>query len=88
MPIGHNIDRPLVELCGMLGAILGLAIERLFTPAQICEILGLRRSCVYRMLRSGEIPAVRVRSGGRRLYLRVRPSALERWLREREMVRR
>jgi excisionase family DNA binding protein len=62
-------------------------MEKLLTPHQVSEVLGLKRSCIYAMLRRGEIPAVRVRSGERKLYLRVRPAVLERWLRSRETVR-
>jgi excisionase family DNA binding protein len=60
-------------------------LEKLLTPAELTEILGLKRSCVYRMLRSGELPAVRVAAGERKLSLRVRPSQLERWLKARQV---
>jgi excisionase family DNA binding protein len=62
-------------------------IEKLITPAELGQLLGLKRSCIYRMLRSGQIPSVRVTSGGRKLSLRVRPSELERWLKAREISR-
>jgi excisionase family DNA binding protein len=60
-------------------------MENLLTPKQLTQILGLRRSCIYRMLRSGELPCVRVATGARKLSLRVRPSALEKWLKAREI---
>jgi excisionase family DNA binding protein len=60
-------------------------MESLLTPKQLTEILGLKRSCIYRMLRSGELPCVRVTTGARKLSLRVRPSALEKWLKAREV---
>ena len=63
------------------------AIEKLITPSELTSILGLRRSVVYRMLRSGQIPSVRVTSGERKLSLRVRPSALAAWLKSREVGR-
>jgi excisionase family DNA binding protein len=60
-------------------------VENLLTAKQITEILGLKRSCVYKMLRSGELPCVRVTTGARKLSLRVRPSILEKWLKAREV---
>jgi excisionase family DNA binding protein len=59
--------------------------EKLLTPSELTEILGLKRSCIYRMLRSGQLPCVRVAAGERKLSLRVRPSALEKWLKAREV---
>jgi excisionase family DNA binding protein len=61
-------------------------MESLLTPKQLTEILGLKRSCVYRMLRSGELPCVCVTTGERKLSLRVRPSMLEKWLKAREII--
>jgi len=60
-------------------------VEKLLTPSELTEILGLKRSCVYRMLRSGQLPCVRVATGDRKLSLRVRPSELEKWLKAREV---
>jgi excisionase family DNA binding protein len=60
-------------------------IENLIRPSELTSILGLKRSAVYRMLRSGQIPSIRVTSGERKLSLRVRPSALESWMKHREM---
>lgn len=62
-------------------------IEKLITPSELTTILGLKRSVVYRMLRSGQIPAVRVTNGQRKMSLRVRPSALAAWMRRREVGR-
>jgi|GEM_PF-1932124 excisionase family DNA binding protein len=59
--------------------------ERLLKPSELTEILGLKRSCVYGMLRSGQIPCIAVASGARKLSLRVRPSDLKRWLEKREV---
>jgi excisionase family DNA binding protein len=61
------------------------SLEKLITPAELTQILGLKRSCVYRMLRSGLIPSICVSTGERKLSLRVRPSALEKWLKAREV---
>jgi excisionase family DNA binding protein len=52
--------------------------EKLLTPAQVRAVLGLSKNVVYALL-AGPIPTVRL---GR--SIRVRPEALERWLRERE----
>ena len=60
-------------------------IERLLTPKEIASILGLGRSRVYWMLRTGELPSIRV-SGRRKLSLRVRPSDLDKWLRLRKVA--
>jgi excisionase family DNA binding protein len=62
-----------------------ISIERLIKPSELTSILGLKRSAIYRMLRSGEIPSVRVTSGERKLSLRVRPSALAVWMKRREV---
>jgi excisionase family DNA binding protein len=60
-------------------------MERLITPTELAGILGLKRSVTYRMLRSGQIPSVRVTNSERKLSLRVRPSDLQRWLKMREV---
>ena len=60
-------------------------LERLLKPSELTEILGLKRSCVYSLLRSGQIPSIAVASGARKLSLRVRPSDLQRWLKKREV---
>jgi predicted DNA-binding transcriptional regulator AlpA len=60
-------------------------LERLLKPSELAEILGLKRSCIYNLLRSGQVPCIAVASGARKLSLRVRPSDLAKWLREREV---
>jgi hypothetical protein len=60
------------------------SIEKLLDPKQVGEIIGLRRSKVYRMLATGEIPCIIVAQGERRRIFRVRPSDLANWLMERE----
>jgi excisionase family DNA binding protein len=60
-------------------------LEQLLKPSEVTEILGLKRSCVYGLLRSGQIPSIAVASGARKLSLRVRPSDLQRWLKLREL---
>lgn len=60
-------------------------MERLITPTELAEILGLKRSVTYRMLRSGQVPAIRVTGSERKLSLRVRPSDLQKWLTARQV---
>jgi excisionase family DNA binding protein len=64
------------------------SVERLICPKELAEILCLKRSCIHRLLRSGAIPSIAVAAGARKLSLRVRPSALERWMKQRELVQR
>ena len=59
-------------------------IERLISPKELGEVLGLRRSKIHRMLRSGEIPSVIVAKGVKRSVLRVKPSVLAAWMQQRE----
>ena len=59
-------------------------IERLLTPKEVATILQLGKSRVYGMLRSGELPSIRV-SGSKKLSLRVHPSMLKQWLKQREV---
>ncbi len=61
------------------------SFEPLLDPKEIGEIIGLRRSKIHRMLASGEIPAVIVAQGACRRVYRVRPSALQKWLADREV---
>jgi excisionase family DNA binding protein len=60
-------------------------VEKLLSPADLAHILGLKKSCIYRMLSTGEIPSVIVTNGGRKRSFRVRPSLLEKWLKRREV---
>jgi excisionase family DNA binding protein len=63
------------------------AAQKLLTPRELGEVLGLKRSCIYRLLNTGELPSIRVTKGARKSSLRVRPSDLERWLKAREVGR-
>jgi excisionase family DNA binding protein len=60
-------------------------IEKLLSPADLAHILGLKKSCIYRMLSTGEIPSVIVTNGGRKRSFRVRPSQLDKWMKSREV---
>lgn len=60
-------------------------IEPLLTPKEIATILQLGKNRVYSMLRSGELPSIRV-CGSRKLTLRVRPSDLDKWIRLRKIA--
>jgi excisionase family DNA binding protein len=63
------------------------SFEKLLLPKEVCEILNLRRSKIHRMISSGEIPSVIVSHGARRRMFRVKPSALLRWMKDREVGR-
>jgi excisionase family DNA binding protein len=54
--------------------------DRLLTADEVAGILGVPRSLVYSLVRSGEMPAVRI---GER-YIRFRSQALLRWIESRE----
>jgi excisionase family DNA binding protein len=60
-------------------------LEKLLGPKEVGEILNLRRSKIHRMLASGEIPSVIVAQGARRRAFRVKPSALQQWIKQREV---
>lgn len=60
---------------------------KLLKPKDLVEILGISRGFVTELLRSGEIPAIIVRSGQRKTTFRIRESALEAWLKKRETRR-
>ena len=49
--------------------------KRVYTPYEVCEILGLGRVKVYEFLKSGQIPSVRL--GNK--YL-IPAEAFEKWL--------
>jgi excisionase family DNA binding protein len=59
--------------------------EKLLGPAEVGEILNLRRSKIHRMISCGEIPSLIISRGIRRRVFRVRPSDLEKWLKAREI---
>ena len=63
-------------------------IEKLITPQELTDILRLKQSFVYRLLRLGQIPSVRVTNGKRKQSLRVSPRALRKWLAAREVAER
>ena len=50
-------------------------IERLFKPEEVASILSISRSYAYTLLKTGELPAVRL---GR--SVRVRPKDLENYI--------
>lgn len=52
--------------------------NKLLNGGDVANLLGISRSLAYRMMRTGEIQAIRF---GR--SIRVRPEALERFLQER-----
>jgi hypothetical protein len=59
--------------------------EKLLTLREVGEILGWRKSRMHRAVTSGEIPSILLSSGARRRSWRVRPSVLEKWVKEREV---
>ncbi len=62
-------------------------IEKLLSPKEVGEIIGLRRSKIHRMIASGEIRSVIVAQGTRRRVFRVKPSELVKWMKQREVSR-
>ncbi len=60
-------------------------IERLITPQELAEILGLKRSRIHIMLATGELPSIVVLKGASRRVFRVKPSELAKWLKAREV---
>ena len=60
-------------------------VEKLMGPKELGEVLGLKRSKIYQMLATGEIPSVLVSKGGRKRVFRVKPSHLQLWLKRREV---
>jgi excisionase family DNA binding protein len=55
------------------------------SAAEACEMLGIHRNTLYKLLETAEIPAFRLTTGGR---WRFRRSELERWLEDQEARRR
>ena len=53
--------------------------SRLLTVPEVADRLRVHRATVYRLIHSGELPAVKLASHGRSA-LRVRESEFERWL--------
>jgi excisionase family DNA binding protein len=60
-------------------------VEKMLTPAEVGEVLGLRRSKIHQLLAAGEIPSVIVAQGVRRRVFRVKPSVLMQWMKAREI---
>ncbi len=54
-----------------------MPVSELLTARQVEELLGVRRTFVYRLLASGDIPVVRLNK-----LIRVRRSDLERYIEE------
>lgn len=54
-------------------------VTSLLTPAEVARRLGVSRNTIYKRIHLGEIPAVRLASGGRGL-LRIPEAELARWL--------
>ncbi len=53
---------------------------KLLTLEEVADQLATSRSTARRLLISGIIPSLMLRSGPRKKMLRVRPEALERWI--------
>ena len=60
--------------------------ERLLNAREVAEILGVKKTMVYRLLSEGTIPTVNITDSPCRRTLRVRPSALQKWIEEREIT--
>jgi len=56
----------------------GDPLPRLLTVDEVCDLLHYSRSSVYRHIRTGDLPALRLGQDG--MSLRVRADALENWL--------
>jgi excisionase family DNA binding protein len=57
----------------------------IISAAEACEILGIHRNTLYKLLETAEIPAFRLTTGGR---WRFRRTELESWLQDQEARRR
>ena len=53
--------------------------ERLLTPIEVQEALRISRRTFFRLIRSGELPAVRIGK-----QLRVSPAELKNWIYSRD----
>ncbi len=60
-------------------------LEPLMTPKQVAETLGMKLAWTYGAIASGFIPGVLISTGRRRRSIRVRPTDLERWMKNREI---
>lgn len=52
-------------------------LEKLLDSKAVAELLGISRSQAYSLMRSGEIPSIRLRTS-----VRVSPAALEKYLQD------
>jgi excisionase family DNA binding protein len=59
---------------------MGGRMNRLLTPAQVAERLGVCVDTVYRRINAGDIPALRTTQFNKRAVLRIDERELERWL--------
>lgn len=59
--------------------------DQLLTLAEVGQQLGVSAVTAWRRVRGGELPAINVGARGSRPQLRVRSSAIEKYLREREV---
>ena len=55
-------------------------MNRLLTPAQVAERLGVSLDTVYSRISSGDLPALKTTAFNRRAVLRIDEAELERWL--------
>ncbi|MFL5822454.1 MAG: helix-turn-helix transcriptional regulator [Solirubrobacteraceae bacterium] len=76
----HDPPAPVLTLMSGGGRAADGTADRLLTADDVAAILGVTRSLVYALVRSGEMPAVRI---GER-YIRFRSQALLRWIESRE----
>jgi excisionase family DNA binding protein len=60
--------------------------ERLLNAKEVAEILGVRKTMVYRLMGDGTIPTVNISDSPCRRTLRVRPSVLQKWIENREVI--
>lgn len=60
--------------------------DKLLTPKQVAEILGVAVSTVHKMSYRNELPCVVLRQGKRKSIVRFRKKTLEAWIKEREIV--
>ena len=57
------------------------ASSKIISVAQACEMLGISRSTLYKLIRIGEVPAFKLSQGGR---WRFEQRDLEVWLEDRK----
>jgi len=60
------------------------AQESLLTAEQIGQILNVKRSTVYEWVRMDYIPNIRLGIGKKKPLVRVSPSAVQEWLKQKE----